>query len=611
MRLYTHTHTHGNLIKEKINVFNNKGITLVSLVITIILILIVSSTTINVSYKRFEINSFNKMKNDLELLADKVSNYYLQTGNIPVVLDSSGNKVQYTFTTLDFDKDSADNSVYYILDLEAMNGLLLNYGKSGFENLNTSEDVYVINEQSHVIYYVKGIKLNEKLYHYITGNKQGSSIIPPTTPQVKIASGELVTKTDGTTYYWGAVSLEFIPGISGSGEIAKTTYSINGGAETDISTLTDNLYKLNDMNAEYSITLKTYGTNGTISTTNSIIKTKRANGTVKKNLNKVLSTTNNTPLVDEFENKIVVPAGFKILVDITTNYTAENIDVTKGIVVQDEEGNQFVWIPVGTIYTNEEKTANKTIKLGRYSNFTKTDGAYIPAQNASDYGTKVEISYYTEDTTAKHNSKYKNSIAKNIGEFCTKANLNGGYYIGRYEARVENYDASNISTSNSDSSTDWTGYVAESGKELKLVSKANSQVWNYVTQKKASSLCQSMYTDKLYESDLVNSYAWDTAIIFFQEFGDNSTYASKISVNSNLANKGTSGMSTKDVICNVYDMASNCYEWSTETFSSSGYPCAKRGGSCFSISYSYMSYRSSSGTTNAYNYYSFRPLLYL
>ena len=219
------------------------------------------------------------MKNDLELLADKVSNYYLQTGNIPVVLDSSGNKVQYTFTTLDFDKDSADNSVYYILDLEAMNGLLLNYGKSGFENLNTSEDVYVINEQSHVIYYVKGIKLNEKLYHYITGNKQGSSIIPPTTPQVKIASGELVTKTDGTTYYFGAVSLEFVPGISSSTEIEKTTYSINDGEEIDISTLTDNLYGLKDTTAEYSITLKTYGTNGTVSTTNSKIETKSAIGT--------------------------------------------------------------------------------------------------------------------------------------------------------------------------------------------------------------------------------------------------------------------------------------------------------------------------------------------
>ena len=28
-----------------------------------------------------------------------------------------------------------------------------------------------------------------------------------------------------------------------------------------------------------------------------------------------------------------------------------------------------------------------------------------------------------------------------------------------------------------------------------------------------------MYTGKEFKSDLVNSYAWDTTIIFFQEYG--------------------------------------------------------------------------------------------
>ena len=183
-----------NLMNKKTSLFNNKnidtsldnnkGITIVSLIITIIVILIISSTTISVSYKRFEINKFNKMKNDIELLTDKVSNYYLKTNNIPVVLDSSGNKIQYTFTTLNFDKNSSDNSIYYILDLEAMDGLILNYGEEGFKNINASEDVYIINEQSHVIYYVKGIKLNGEYYHYIKNDKENISVIPPTTPMM-------------------------------------------------------------------------------------------------------------------------------------------------------------------------------------------------------------------------------------------------------------------------------------------------------------------------------------------------------------------------------------------------------------------------------------------
>ena len=342
---------------------------------------------------------------------------------------------------------------------------------------------------------------------------------------------------------------------------------------------------------------------------------------IKDNLNKVLSTGGNITLEDDFGNKIKVPAGFKIITKTDTentdlNYTAETIDVTKGIVVEDGEGNQFVWIPVGKIYTDTEKTeANaKTITLGRYSSFTKTNNAYTVAQNASDYGTQVKISSYTEDTTATHNSDYKNSIAKNIGEFCTKASASGGYYIGRYESRVENYDASNVSTSNSENSIDWTGYVAESGKQLKLASKANSQVWNYVTQNKASSLCQSMYTNKPYESDLINSYAWDTAIIFFQEFGGNegNNYANKTNVSGSLANTGTSGTSytgTKDTICNVYDMAGNYFEWSTETPSSAYVRSTHRGGSYFLSDCT--SSRDYSDATYAIGYGSFRPILYM
>ena len=323
---------------------------------------------------------------------------------------------------------------------------------------------------------------------------------------------------------------------------------------------------------------------------------------LKDNLNTVLSTTDNTPLTDEYENKIMLPAGFKILVDSTTGYTAETIDVTKGIVVEDTQaetaGNQFVWIPVGTIYTDVAKTeANaKTITLGRYSNFTKNaDGTYTVAQNASACATPTPITSGSNSYT-EYNTTQSNAIAKNIGEFCTKALSSGGYYIGRYEARA--------GTTERKSKTD----------DLTPVTlKANDYVYNYVTQSQASERCQSMYTNKPYESDLVNSYAWDTAIVFFQEFGDNSKYASKKSVNTSLANTGTSGTSytgTKDVICNVYDMASNCFEWSTETFSNSGVPCTRRGGN-YNYSSLYTSVRYDNDTTRAGDTNSFRPLLYM
>ena len=52
---------------------------------------------------------------------------------------------------------------------------------------------------------------------------------------------------------------------------------------------------------------------------------------------------------------------------------------------------------------------------------------------------------------------------------------------------------------------------------------------------------------------LINSYSWDTAIVFIQNYSDNSNYANKTSVNSSKLNTGKAG----DKVCNIYDMASN------------------------------------------------------
>ncbi len=330
---------------------------------------------------------------------------------------------------------------------------------------------------------------------------------------------------------------------------------------------------------------------------------------VEKNLDKVLSTKDNIPLIDKCGNKITVPAGFKIITKTDTentdlNYTADTIDVTKGIVVEDEEGNQFVWIPVGTIYTDIEKTeANaKTITLGRYSDFTKTNNAYTVAQNASDYGTQVKMSIfsssnYTEDTTANHNPDYKNSIAKNIGEFCTKTLASGGYYLGRYEARAGT-----------------TERKSEKDTLTPVTLKANDYVYNYVTQAQASERCQSMYTNKPYESDLINSYAWDTAIVFIQEF-ENNTYSQTIgeTIDDKLSKKGLSILKTTKAVdkqCNIYDMAGNYMEWSTETYSEYSSSCTRRGGVDYD-SHMYTSVRCGYHHNNATDVHSFRPVLYM
>lgn len=243
-----------------------KGISLVSLVITIAVMLIISTTTISISLDRFQINNMNRMINDIKFLKDKISNYYLEYNYIPIVRDNNNNGIKYTYTTLEFDKNISDNENYYIIDLAAMEGINLNYGKEGFNNLNASDDVYIINEESHTIYYVKGIEFKGKMYHTILEQEDNiEDKIPPTKPEIKVISGTM----NSAGKYISDVEIEIVPGKDSWLGIEKTTYSINDGAETDIEMLTNNILKITG-EGTYVIKSKSYDKKGNVSENASI-----------------------------------------------------------------------------------------------------------------------------------------------------------------------------------------------------------------------------------------------------------------------------------------------------------------------------------------------------
>ena len=286
----------------------------------------------------------------------------------------------------------------------------------------------------------------------------------------------------------------------------------------------------------------------------------------------VLNKNDNTELQDAYGNKIVVPAGFKI---VSNDDTSNATTVDKGIVIEDATsaataGSQFVWIPVGKIYTDTERTeANvKAIELNRY---TFDENGISTAQNENI----VESKFQELETSNKGNI-----VAKSIPNFKNSVTTNGGYYIGRYEARK------NIS-----------GTITEVGTDT---------VWNSITQPNTAIQAQNMYNSTKFTSDLMNSYAWDTATLFLQTYGTNATYSRKTSINSSLSQTGT----TDDKQCNVYDMASNVWEWTTETSNNSSSPCARRGGS-YIYSSNFTSSHGSSTTSGSVANIGFRPLLFV
>ena len=285
-------------------------------------------------------------------------------------------------------------------------------------------------------------------------------------------------------------------------------------------------------------------------------------------INKVLSETENIVLKDANGNIFTLPAGFKVVVNDDTG-NAKTVD--KGIVIEDEtdvatKGSQFVWIPVGKIKKTDGTITE--IKLDRYT--------FLEDGTPVEQGENV-VEYFFKEL---NKSNGDNITAKNIDEFKNSVDLNGGYYIGRYETRKNK-----------------NGGITEVKSDVVL---------NDVTQIDAANYARNMYNDKNYTCDLINSYAWDTATLFLQSFGNNKTYSRKNSLNvETLEENGT----IDDKQCNVFDMASNLMEWTTETFN--GEKAGVLRGGRYNDSYIYTGWRGNNKASVIYNGFGFRPILYL
>ena len=239
------------------------------------------------------------------------------------------------------------------------------------------------------------------------------------------------------------------------------------------------------------------------------------------------------------DGKVWIPEGFKVADDSAST-------VQGGIVIEDKDGNQFVWVPVATIADYKRTWYNEN---GSFSNYSEA----LP----EDEKTSVE--------------RYK------------------GFYIGRYEAGDKE----------STGTTKATFRTSSSDTSNSVTIKADQVPYNYVTRTQAISLAEGFKTQQGYKAKtkLVSSYAWDTTIAFIEKTVNN--YGSS----SSQGNYSNTSVTYKDItdeskpektkaenspllvatgqttpVCNIYDMGGNVYELTTESSPNTYYPCTLRGG---------------------------------
>ncbi len=162
------------------------GVTLIALSIAVIIILTITGMIIYSARDNIYIRNLTNMQNDIANLRDKVADYYAEYGDIPAKTEypDIGNLQSAGII------GANDTGKFLIIELEYLSGLTLNYGEDyekykdgNYTNLTDLTDIYIINEMSHNIFYVEGIRVREndttKMYYtdYTEGDKEAVQIV--------------------------------------------------------------------------------------------------------------------------------------------------------------------------------------------------------------------------------------------------------------------------------------------------------------------------------------------------------------------------------------------------------------------------------------------------
>ena len=283
----------------------------------------------------------------------------------------------------------------------------------------------------------------------------------------------------------------------------------------------------------------------------------KVNSEEKKWFNEVIGNTSNVK--EEWQDTI---ASVKDGVPIPKGFTYKEGTKDTGLVIQDKKGNEFVWVPA------TESTYIKDFSFPSNFNATSTN---------------------TKDDT----------LPTGITDEIADVKKYGGFYIGRYEAGVPENQTTIDGKSSSTSNVTGTP-----------VSKKGATVWINIDYTNSKASAESMVSNEYVQTGLLTGKAWDTTCHWIADslssinelasLKDSRYYGNyKNSVapaNENSGKKRTAGFDENWKTKNIYDLAGNIWEWTSEAYSS-GFiyrgGCSVSDGSVFPVSYRHYNVASS------------------
>ena len=153
-----------------------KGVTLLILVITVIILALISIPIIINTTDVSELQKYTYFKADIDKLREAIETTYSDMDDLSTI----GPVYTGDFSFLDKNQGNAkvlnpnDGNIYYVISLSNLNAhmnaqISLKYGsgnkEKNYDNEYSGSDVYIINEQSKTIYYTSGVKYKGVTYY--------------------------------------------------------------------------------------------------------------------------------------------------------------------------------------------------------------------------------------------------------------------------------------------------------------------------------------------------------------------------------------------------------------------------------------------------------------
>ena len=248
--------------------------------------------------------------------------------------------------------------------------------------------------------------------------------------------------------------------------------------------------------------------------------------------------------------------------------------------------NQFVWIPVEVKSTDTENSI---------ASFYRSEWAENTA-TGGERTTGLSTDYTEPDST--NDTADKTGIAGQITELTKSIYKYGGFYIGRYEAgsETERTSSSGVTTLGIKQDMYPYNYVEWGDSESSIGTTGavylSNSLYNTNEYGATSMLCTGACWDSMLDfikdlnHSVTNSTTWGNyknsetfeitrgAYAVFNTsnytLGSFNNVGSKYSKMKDTSILLTTGATERNCSKNIYDVAGNCYEWTTESTSSGG-----------------------------------------